>query len=566
MKKRILFLISIIISLGSCNDKYLEITPLDRIVDEQVWQDENLVGLYVTGLYDGVPHGFNTNSWSKYTDEAYGENTWLMGGWNPDNINTYGVDANYIDYYKRGYQFIRRCNIFLSEIDGSAVPAANQAALTAQVKFIRAFVYSNLLWRYGGMPIVEEIYDLSDRDKVSRNTYQEVLDYIVKDLNEALPALPDRYAPTNTNFGRATKHAALALKSRLYLYAASALNNTSNEKAKWQLAADAAKAVIDLGAVYKLVERYENTFLSVNEEIIFARTFNSINGHLYTFTNVNGTYGGWGGFGGRNAPSENFVEQYEMSNGMLPFNSDNTVNTASGYDPQNPYVNRDPRFYQTIIYNGDTFRPEVRGSASAKYDVTQNVSGFDAAGNPVLTNVFGIDNVKVNGDNSLTSYNWKKFIDRTLPISRSNGGYPQPWIFFRLGEIYLNYAEASFELGNETEARTYVNLIRKRAGLPDLAATISGQVLRDRIRHERQIELVGEGHRFFDVRRWKIAPVVESKNIRGVDIFKLPDGTLRFKGKTVIERPVWEDKFYWIPIPRTEINKGAGLEQSPLWN
>lgn len=559
-------MITLAMSMAGCNDNFLDITPLDRIVDEQVWQDENLVTLYVNGLYDGVPHGFTTNSWSKYTDEAYGDNTWLMGAWNPDNITGYAADANYIDYYKRAYQYIRRCNIFLEEIGTSSVPEANRAALTAQVKFNRAFIYANLLWRYGGMPIVEHIYDLQDREKISRNSYQQVLDYIVKNLDEAIPGLPEKYAPGNASFGRATKHAALALKSRLYLYSASALNNSTNDKAKWRLAADAAKAVIDLGTAYKLVDRYENAFLAVNEEIIYARTFNAINGHLYTFTNVNGTYGGWGGFGGRNVPSQNFIEQYEMANGMLPLNADGTVNVASGYDPQNPFVNRDPRFYQTVIYNGDTFRPEARGSAPAQYDVTLGVSGFDAAGKPVLTNVNGIDNPRINGDNSLTGYSWKKFIDRSLPISRSNGGYPQPWIFFRLGEIYLNYAEALFELGNETEARTYVNLIRKRAGLPDLAATITGAALRDRIRHERQIELVGEGHRFFDVRRWKIAPVSEAKHIRGVEIYKLPDGKLVFENKVLIERPVWNDQFYWIPIPRTEINKDSGLEQSPLWN
>lgn len=565
MNRKIFILLAMLISLGSCNDNYLDITPLDRIVDEQVWKDENLVGLYVNGLYDGVPHGFNTHSWSKLTDEAYGDQTWLTGGWNPDNINSFGEGNNYIDYYKRAYQYIRRCNIFLAEIGKSAVPAANQPALIAQVKFVRAFIYANLLWRYGGMPIVEDIYDLQDRDKIARSTYQQVLDYILKDLNEASAALPDRYAATNANFGRATKHAALALKSRLLLYAASSLINTTNDKAKWQAAADAAKAVINLG-VYKLVDRYENTFLSVNDEIIFGRTFNSTNGHLYTFTNTNGVYGGWGGFGGRNCPSQNFINQYEMANGMLPFNADGTVNVASGYDPQNPYVNREPRFYQTIIYNGDTFRPEVRPAAAPKYDVTLGVTGFDASGKPTLTNVNGIDNPKLNGDNSLTSYNWKKFIDRNLPISRSNGGYPQPWIFFRLGEIYLNYAEAAFELGNEAEARTYVNLIRKRAGLPNLPETLSGQELRDRIRHERQIELVGEGHRFFDVRRWKIAPVTESQHIKGVDIYKLPDGSLRYVDKILIERPVWNDKFYWVPIPRSEINKGAGLAQSPLWD
>ncbi|MCW0481320.1 RagB/SusD family nutrient uptake outer membrane protein [Gaoshiqia sediminis] len=565
MNKYIVVLLFSLVGFSSCNKDYLDITPSDRVVSDQVWNDANLVKLYVNGLYAGIPHGFDTHLWSKYTDEAYGDNTWLMGTWTADNITSFGASSNYIDYFKRAYQYIRSCNIYFNEIDNSPVSDNDKAALSAQVHFIRAFIYANLLWRYGGMPIVEEIYDLGDEVKFGRNSYQEVLDYIIQEIDAAIPHLPEKYGYTESNFGRATQHAAIALKSRVYLYAASPLNNPDNDKSLWQKAADAAKLIIDENA-YDLVPNYENIFLDVNQEILFARTFNNTNGHLVSFINTNHTYGGWGGWGGRNVPSQNLVEDYEMINGEMIFNADGTINPASGYDPQNPYVNRDPRFYQTVIYNGDTFRPELRGSASPDYDVTMHISGLDASENPILTGTYGIDSYKVNGDNSRTSYNWKKFIDRNLVISRSNGGYSQPWIFFRLGEIYLNYAEAMFELGFEDTARDYVNLIRERAGMPSLPSTITGDELKMRIRHERRIELVLEAHRFFDVRRWMIAPEVESDNIRGVEIYKYPNGELLFREVTLIERPQWDDKFYWIPIPRSEINKDSGLTQNPGWD
>ena len=565
MNKNIIALLVLLLSLYSCNKDYLDITPLDRIVADQVWEDENLIQLYVNGLYDGIPHGFNNHLWSKYSDEAFGDNTWLTGTWNPDNITSYGAASGYIDYYARAYQYVRRCNLFFNKIENAPVSESLKTSLSAQVKFVRAFIYANLLWRYGGMPIVETVFSLGDEALFPRDSYQAVLEYIVKNLDEAIPGLPDKYSHTDSNFGRATKHAALALKSRVYLYAASELNNPANDKTLWQKAADAAKLIIDANA-YQLTGNYEDALLAVNEEIIFARTFSNTNGHLVTFINTNHTYGGWGGWGGRNVPSQNLVDAYEMSNGEFIYNADGSINPNSGYNPQDPYKNRDPRFYQTVIYNGDVFRPELRGSASPDYNVTMNASGTDANGNPILTGITGIDNFKVNGDNSQTGYSLKKFIDRNLVISRSSGGYNQPWIYFRLGEIYLNYAEAMYELGHEDIARLFVNKVRERVNMPELGESVAGVELRNRIRHERRIELAFEAHRFYDVRRWKIAPQTESQNIRGMDIYKMPDNSLLFIEKVLIQRPQWLDKFYWIPIPRSEINKNSGLHQSPGWD
>ncbi|MDR8393343.1 RagB/SusD family nutrient uptake outer membrane protein [Aliifodinibius sp. S!AR15-10] len=545
--------------LSGCQDNFLSITPQDRITENQVWTDANLVKLYVNDLYKGIPHGLNRHMWNKLTDEAYGNGDWLEGEVGADDIGNYGEDFNYLDYYQEAFQYIRRYNVFMSNIDSAPLSDAEKASLTAEVKFLRAYTYANLLWRYGGVPIVEEVYELDGADnEFSRASYQETFNHIITLLDEAMPELAEKYETSDSNYGRATKHAAMALKSRVYLYDASALNNPNNDQAKWQQASDAAKALIDEQA-YSLEPDYGQVFQSVNNELIFARNFSSTNGHNASFLNLPRPYGGYGGWGGSNCPSQNLVDAYEMANGEMIFNDDGTINQSSGYDPQNPYVDRDPRFYASILHHGTTFR-EVELDYSEEIEI--------AGGDTTFTGVRGNANYKVTGDNSVTGYNMKKFIEQNMsvPISRSQN-YTQPWPLFRLAEIYLNYAEAQYHLGNPDEARDYVDMVRNRAGMPDLDDTLTGQELLERIRHERRIELVFEGHRFWDIRRWEIAPEVETHDIEGIDIYrKKSNGEIVFERKRVLDRPEqWDTKYYKLPIPRDEINKSS-VEQTEGYN
>lgn len=544
--------------LGSCKDNYLSITPQDRITEEQVWTDGNLVKLYVNDLYKAIPHGLNRHMWNKITDEAYGNGDWLEGEVTADDIGNYGESFNYLDYYQEAYQYIRRYNVFMSKIDSTPLDEEEKTSLTAEVKFLRAFTYANLLWRYGGVPIVEEVYALGDTHEFSRSSYQETFGYINEQLDEAIPNLAEKYEPGGSNYGRATKHAAMALRSRVYLYDASALNNPNNDQAKWQRASDAAKALIDEQA-YSLHQDYGEVFQGLTDEHIFARTFSSSNGHNASFLNLPRPYGGYGGWGGSNCPSQNLIDSYEMANGEMIFNEDSTINQASGYDPQNPYENRDSRFYASILHHGSTFR-------GVELDYSEEIQ--IAGGDTTFTGVRGNANYKVTGDNSVTAYNMKKFIvlDMSVPISRSQN-YTQPWPYFRLAEIYLNYAEAQYHLGNPAVAREYVNRVRNRADMPNLDAGLIGQDLLDRIRHERKIELVFEGHRFWDIRRWKIAPEVETHDIDGVDIYrKASNGEFIFERKRVLDRPEqWNEKYYKLPIPRDEINKSS-VQQTEGYN
>lgn len=558
--KKILSIIAVATTLlfSNCKNDLLELDPLDRLTDVVVWSDANLVKLYVNSVYNSYSHGFNRYMWSRYSDECYGENAILQGTYTADNISGYSAaNQGYLNFWNQGYTYIRKCNLFLENVDKTTFTAAEKTQYTGEVKFVRAFVYANLIWRYGGVPIVTKSYALGDPTTFTRESYDNCVKFIIDELDAVMPSLPDKYAITNANFGRATKHACMALKSRALLYAASELNNPSNDKTKWQKAADAAKAVIDLKA-YTMFPDYRNSFQSVNTEMIFARTFNSATGHQATFINTPRFFGGYGGWGGRNCPSVNLVNDFEMNNGMPAFNPDGTVNTASGYDPSNPHDNRDPRFYASILYNGATFQGHT-------FDYTLGAKGLDANGKPIASGTAGADNYKVSSDNSRTSYNLRKFIDEVVPVSNSTR-YTQPWIYFRLGEMYLNFAEASFKLGNEADARTALNVIRKRAGMPDVPTDESGDALWRRIKNERRVELVFEGHRFYDVRRWKIAPTTEIKNIKGRDIYVLPDGKKVYVETDLIVRGAWTDKLYLLPIDRSEIQKNLGaLIQNSGW-
>ena len=215
--------------------------------------------------------------------------------------------------------------------------------MIGEMKFLRAFIYFNLISRYGGVPIITESFKLDDDFSVSRNTYDECVDFICLELDETIKLLPNK----SETLGKISADAARALKSRVLLYAASSLNNPNHDLQKWQKASDAASELLDAG--YTLHDDYQNIFLENNDEIIFARYFSQSNFHRMTLFNGRNGSNGWGG----NCPTENLVSAFEMLNGKMPFLDDGvTVNPESGYDPNNPYVDRDPRFYASILYDG----------------------------------------------------------------------------------------------------------------------------------------------------------------------------------------------------------------------
>jgi hypothetical protein len=507
--------------------------------------------------------------YSKYTDEAYnsapccGADLFKMNSFNPDNIGGAGGGdfwGGYMYYWNYAYQYVRKINIFLDKMDAAdALQFPTKDRLVAEAKFIRAFVYFNLIERYGGVPIVEKIYKLGDEEVFKRNTFDECVNYIQTNLNEALPDLEDKYASTDENYGRATKDACYALASRLWLYAASPLFNPTHDNTKWQKAADAAAAFTDSAdRGYSLYPNYGELFNrpsgAAQNEFIFTRNFTTTNGHQAPMHNLGRRYGAYGGWWASNGPSQNLVDDYDMVNGQPAFTwsgNTQTVNAGSGYDPSHPYWNRDPRMNATVIhdssvYHGDLFEMWIDANDPTK---------------------FGYDSYKQSSDNPRGGYILRKFMPEDGPINWQTT-YTIPWPHFRLAEIYLNYAEAKFELGDEATCREYINKVRARpsVNLPPIPATVTGEALRQRLYNERRIELAFESHRFFDIRRWKIASVIENRPIRGMDIIKdRTTGVTNYNPVIVLQKNPYDEKMNLLPVETAEVRRNDPSLQTPGW-
>jgi len=541
-----------------CKKEFLNVEPTDRISTATIESDTSVLEAYVTNRYigtrlqdkeadgsaPGFGRGFEYSMWSSYTDESVYNNddfTWLIqrGQLAPENLGSAGV------YWGRSYKSIRECNYALGVLSKIEMSLTHKKQLVAELKFVRAFRYQDLIRNYGGVVLMgDKVTSLTDNLQdpalFKRATIKESIDYTVSQLTEAAADLPLDNSSSWIS-GRATKGAALALKSRLLLYAASPLFNAGT----WEAAATAAQAVIGLNKYGIYNGGYENLFLNdQNNEIIFARLFtkNANHTHLEIANGPNG-YGGWGG----NLPMQNLVDDYEMINGK-PI-SDPT----SGYDINNPYKDRDPRFAATILYNGAAYRE-------------RNVETFIPGGKDSKD---GND----NWNTSKTGYYLKKFMNNSYPLQNpwGNAGF-QPWIYFRYAEILLNYAEAANEAygpdvvapGASMTARQAVNMVRARVGvnMPALAVGLTQSQMRDAVRYERRVELAFEEHRYYDVRRWKIADVTENKPAGGIIVTKAGTG-FTYTSKVALDGRKFETKHYWLPIPRAEILASGGkLEQN----
>ncbi|MGV8133964.1 MAG: RagB/SusD family nutrient uptake outer membrane protein [Mangrovibacterium sp.] len=553
MKKNIFIVLAAVtaLCLGSCSD-VLDLEPLDSYNPETVFSDADMAELFVNQRYPELKHGFSTGlRW--ISDEGYHNHNGTiqqinMGAMTPDL--TGGFDT--WEYYSS----IRHCNIFLENSDKLPVDDVLKQErvdrMTGEVIFLRALFYFDLANRYNGVPLITKTLTENDELLLPRNSYDECMTFVVEELDKAAALLPVSY--DSENFGRATKGAALAYKARALLYMASPLHNTTGDKSKWQLAADAAKAVIDLkdgdgNLVYALDEDYAGMFLNYNsQEIIFERLFNNEYGtYIQMYELPSGYDESWA----NTNVTQEMVDAYEMKDGTLPSQA------GSSYDPLRPYINREPRFYASVLFDGAMFKGrEVECWINDNPDDILN-SGLDSDKNPI-------------GDwnASATRYTMRKFMDESLATGPVI--CPQPWIYMRLGEIYLDYAEALYQTGNEPEARKYLNLIRERARsgltnvLPDI--TVSGDALWKKIVNERRVELAFEDHRYWDVRRWKIADQTENVTIHRMQIYK----NLASGAKTYSVEPLQERKFYsqhyFLPIPRGEMNKDPNLEQNPGYN
>lgn len=561
MKKRLNYYMMIVagmLAFSSCKKDFLDIQATDRLSEQAIVGDSVLFESFVTNRYLGIRlqdkegegtlpgfgRGFEYALWATLTDEAIynnDDNTWVIqrGLLAPENTGIAGT------IWGRSYRSIRECNFALAKLPEVQMSEERKARLKAELQFIRAFRYHDLIRNYGGVVLMgDKVYNLSDNlqeeSMFTRSSLQECMDYVMSELDQAAAGLP---ADNNGSWllGRATKGAALAIQSRLALYGASPLYNTGT----WAEAVTAAQNVINLNKYSLYQGGYDKLFHDANNnENIFARVYTLKARHVcLEISNAPNGYNGWGG----NLPLQNLVDDYLMDNG-LPI-----TDPASGYDPQNPYANRDPRFAATILYNGAMYRGRA-------------IETFTPGGKDSKDG-------KDNWNTSKTGYYLRKFVNDAYPIDNPwDVAGLQPWYYFRYAEVLLNFAEAANEAygpdavpaGSTLSARTAINQIRSRASvnMPEVPMGTSQAAMREIIRNERRVELAFEEHRFYDVRRWKIAEQTENEPANGINITK-SGNTLNYATKVALDGRQFHSRMYWLPIPRAEIQaSGNKLEQN----
>jgi hypothetical protein len=601
--------------LTACKKDFLSTKPLDQVNGSDTWKDPALAQAFVFGLYGGLGvGGFEEQMMASVSDEAIfthagrGISTINEGILNESNLGWQSANFEWQNMYNR----IRPTNIALENLPGAAFDdKALKEQLQGEARFLRAYYYQQLLRFYGGIPLITKTYGLDQDYSIARNTYEECVNFIVKDLDTAAILLKGKPKVR----GRASDIAALALKSRVLLYAASDLHDMPTAKAKspvlaafakpellgylagdrtarWQAAKDAAKVVLDMaGSGYKTdlsapssFEDGRKNYISIAmgggskspdadpaaaKELLFERTFsanlNEGAGQVGLYNGPNG-YHNWSG----NGPIGELVDDYEMMDGTK-FSWSDPVKKA------NPYDNREPRFYATILYDGATWKP--RDKISGNVDPANQIqTGTYKIGTSVLPGLDTRQSSIENWNGCWTGYYFRKFTDPDPNIVENTQRQYIPWGFLKYTEIMFNYAEACIELGLDAEARTWINRIRFRAALP--AATESGDALRQRLRSEKRIEMAFEEQRYHDARRWMIASTTLGRKTTYIDVQGVlkagataPSPYRKDPSKfdyiytpvvtTSLENRTWDDKMYYRPLNKDEIFRNSKLLNNP---
>ena len=560
MKKQnyILIIVFTTFSLVACKKDFLEVKniPADMPID-MMYKTYDYAQDVVWRAYSFLPDGYGWMDMEAATDDAYHTNvsnrshTFNSGVWNQFN-NPEGVWNNYFDgIYQANLHLKHKGEVDLSYLsngiknnDSTTYKRAvtNLRLMEGECYFLKAFFYFELVKRYGGVPIIDEALDYNDPAKwkgLARNSVDECFKYIVSLCNKASVIIPDsvRTSSITTWYesGRATNGAIKALKARALLYAASPLFKDAGSTFTWADAAAAANDVIKMN-VYSLDGTYANLFGAGNatsNEAIFFRRFGDQN--WFEFNNFPISFEKSNG--GSVTPSQNFVDEFEVKSGTsaVPFDWNNPAHAA------NPYNNRDPRMAATVVYNGTSF----------KSTSIQTYYGGNS-GQP-----------KLNA--TKTGYYLSKHVNQTVDLVSATKTKHQ-WMYFRYAEILLDYAEAMYNangangdpLGYGMTALQALNRVRTRAGIAMPART---DLTQDFIMHERRVELGFEGHRYWDVRRWKKG-VYFRQPLNRIEI-TLNGSSYTYAVKKLEDR-VYDDKMNWYPIPQSEIIT-TGWAQNSGW-
>lgn len=641
MKNRIYTIIACFLAtvIYSCSD-VLNQAPDGKISLEEVFGDNDKTMYYLNTCYSSInAKGCLYYFWSR------GPVNWCDDSWDADDLDVswaasrryYDGNANASDFpanynagdsgnesvsWARSFQRIRNCAVFLQNIPNAKVNSeSDRSRWTAEAHILRAYYYSELLMWFGcSLPIIREPYTYdADFSKVERSSFHDVVEFIVEDCDAALACeeLPWRIT-TDSEAMRMTKAVAWAIKSRMTLFAASPLYNDGNNY--WEEAYSVNKAAVQAleSNGYALYDKLNQAAVWGDEKAYLptaaSQYFNEYfcNSGAYAadpadketiyqlrdgansdLANVDGI-GAILGYKTGTCPSQELVDAFETIDGqpvldlakpyldeqhLKPnYNSSNTT-----YDKNNPYANRDPRFYATVYYNGS--KRYCNWSTEAEKKSFENLGQGKGENVRIITTWDAYEDAKGNIINSpeplmgrsmtgrtptRTGYFQRKFLHPNSGVEmRINGARHKD---YRLAEIYLNFAEAAMEAGHTDEAITYVNKVRARAGMPGLPAGLSGENLRQRIHNERRVEFALEGNRYFDVRRWHKPDEDLSATdrwITGAHITHMQDGTYKYERTILKERQCYTNKWLKMPIPLSEVNNMRAITgedwQNPGW-
>lgn len=559
--KKIISIIALTLTVVSCNFlDYNEYTGYDK---NDVYESFDRVQRSLTHIYAYLSSAYSTIDGAMraaacdeavYVDNLCNIYSMNNGSWSPTKTfdTMYGL-----------YDAIRLVNLFLEETKGEEFDylknqetyenyMAEFVNYPYEARFLRAYFYFELMRRYKEVPIITELLTEEQANNLTPNTIDEVVDFIVSECEVAQANLPASYEKTmSQEVGRITKGAAMALKARTLLYAASPLFNEDGDKAKWKTAARASGAIINKAEEYgymplpKLSNLWNKNY-ALNNELILGRMEAPSN----SFESQNYPVGIDGGGKTGHCPTQNLVEAFETTNGK-PVKDTRYSPMDPTYDENNPYVNRDPRLAATVAVNNSNW----------VYNQPVEIWYGGKSGKPVK-------------HATLTGYYLKKYVDGTTSLKAGNTSKRNHvWTYFRYGEVLLNYAEAMVEGYGDfnyknppalpLSALEAVNLIRKRkeVNMPDFDSGMTVTQFKEKLRNERMVELAFENHRFWDIRRWMIGD--ETTDIYGVEITKEGYG-FKYK-KILVESRIWDDKMYLYPIPDSERHINSNLGQNPGW-
>jgi hypothetical protein len=527
--KRTKYLLVILIGvlLSACGNDFLNVNPPNKLSNQTFWKTKKDADLALVGCYNGWEGAINVLFGDAISDNLYEHSTYgyrLIGNGsaNATNLDIHGSWASpyAADWWE--YNRIRKYNTFLANIDKVKMDPKMKKEYKAEVRFLRAYDYFNKVMYYGAVPLITKVTPPSY--KPSRTSVDSVEDFVLSELESISKILP--VENNIKSGGHVTAGAALALKARLELYLG-----------KYKDAMKDAKAVIDEG-VYKLYPNYRKLFLpesDPNKEAIL-----SINQVVDDYSNKVAQYAAPGVVGWTaSTVSKSLVDTYEMTNG-LPI-----TNSNSGYDPDHPFKNRDPRLQETIAVPGSMWNGHVF--------VPLNKTFEDGSKNP---------NYHTIGNGARSGYGIKKYIPQNLTSEELNN-YGKNFYVIRLAGVYLIYAEGAAKTQtHENLGLHYLNLVRKRAGMPpDNALTMKG------VKYERRVELALEGLRYFDIKRWKIG-----KQTLDGEFLGSRHGKYSYKKGEMVwdsgyikveERHFHPNRNYLLPIPQSELDANPNMKQNP---